>query len=259
MNKKRWLLYAVFGLFFYLLFLVIEMPAAWLAWGLNHYTQGAVRLDPTTGTLWSGNARLVIFYPQITPHDFGQVEWGINPLWLFAGRIQLSLQANHQDWRIKTTLGLARSSFMFKDTEAEFPAPFMAQLYTPLSLIGPQGEVRISASELMVTPEKVEGTVTLEWLNAGSSLSAVQPLGDYRLEINGSGTDASLRLATVRGALEFSGQGHWRTQTGQIELTGSVVPRERAAELESLLKIFGNDQGNGRRPLSLSLRLSSNK
>ncbi len=50
--KKRVVLYVVFGLVFYLLFLIIEMPAAWFAWGLNQYSHGAVRLDPTRGSLW---------------------------------------------------------------------------------------------------------------------------------------------------------------------------------------------------------------
>ena len=131
--KKRWLLDVIFGLVFYLLFLIVEMPASWFAWGLNRYTQGTVRLDPISGSLWSGNGRLVIYYPKTIPHDFGQTEWGINPLWLFAGRVQVSLQANHQDRKIKTTLGIARNSFMLKDTEAEFPAAFVAQLYAPLA------------------------------------------------------------------------------------------------------------------------------
>jgi general secretion pathway protein N len=186
MKKTRWLLYGIFGLVFYLLFLIIEMPASWFAWGLNRYTQGSVRLDPTAGSLWGGKGRLVIYYPPTTPHEFGQTEWRINPLWLVAGRVQLSLQANHQDKRIKTTLGLARHSFRLKDTEAEFPATFMAQLYTPLSLISPQGKVRISTENMTLAPDKVDGVAALEWLSAGSSLSSVQPLGDYRLEITGA-------------------------------------------------------------------------
>jgi general secretion pathway protein N len=255
MKKTRWLIYVIFGLVFYLLFLIIEMPASWFAWGLNRYTQGTVRLDPIAGSLWSGNGRLVVYYPQTTPHDFGQTEWGINPLWLFAGRVQLSLQANHQDKRIKTTLGLARDSFLLKNTEAEFPAAFVAQLYTPISLISPQGKVRISAEDLTLSPEKVDGVATLEWLNAGSSLSSVQPLGDYRLEITGAEKNANLKLTTLRGDLEFTGQGQWQPQTGQVQINGSALPRARAGELESLLGMIGTDQGGGRRALNINVRL----
>lgn len=257
MSKKRWPLYSLFGLVFYLLFLIIEMPASWFAWGLNRYTQGSVRLDPISGSLWGGDGRLVIYYPKTTPHDFGQTEWSINPLWLFVGRVQLSLQANHPDKRIKTTLGLARNSFMLKDTEAEFPAPFVAQLYTPLSLIGPQGKVRINASQLVIAPDNMKGAATLEWLNAGSSLSSVQPLGDYHLEIAGVDKNANLKLTTLRGDLEFTGQGQWQPQTGQVQVNGSALPRARARarELESMLKLLGTDQGGGRRALIINTRL----
>ncbi|MGE5318546.1 MAG: hypothetical protein ACM3KD_00055, partial [Hyphomicrobiaceae bacterium] len=67
--KERWLPYVIFGLVFYLLFLVIEMPASWFAWGVNRYSGGMVRLDPIDGSLWHGNGKLVIYYPQTVPHD----------------------------------------------------------------------------------------------------------------------------------------------------------------------------------------------
>jgi general secretion pathway protein N len=252
MKKTRWLIYVIFGLVFYLLFLVIEMPASWFAWGLNRYTQGSVRLDPIAGSLWAGNGRLVIYYPPTTPHEFGQTEWRINPLWLIAGRVQLSVQTSHQDRQIKTTLGAARNSFMLKDTEGELPAAFVAQIYTPISLISPQGKVRISAEDLTLSPDKVDGAATLEWLNAGSSLSSVQPLGDYRLAIEGAERNANLKLTTLRGDLEFTGQGQWQPQTGQVQINGSAVPREHAVEIEPLLKLLGNDMGGGKRSLTIN-------
>jgi general secretion pathway protein N len=144
---------------------------------------------------------------------------------------------------------------MLKDTEAELPAPFVAQLYSPLSLISPQGKVRISAEDLTLSPDKVDGVAALEWMNAGSSLSSVQPLGDYRLEITGTEKNVNLKLATLRGDLEFTGQGQWQPQTGQVQINGSALPRARAGELESLLNMIGPDQGSGKRALNINMRL----
>lgn len=250
--KKRGLLYAIFGLVFYLLFLIIEMPASWFAWGLNYYTHSTVRLDPHSGSLWHGKGRLVIYYPQTVPHDFGQTEWSISPFWLLTGRVQLALQTNMPDRQIKTTLGIAKGSLFIKDTDAAFPATFVSQLYPPATLIGPQGQVRLRTSELIFGQQNLEGSATIEWQGAGSSLSNVRPLGDYRLEIVGAGKTANLKLSTARGALELTGQGQWQTRTGQVQLTGSALPRERAAELESLLKLLGENQGNGKRQLMLN-------
>ena len=250
--KKRGLLYIIFGLVFYLLFLIIEMPASWFAWGLNRYTSGTVRLDPITGGLWHGNGKLVIYYPQTTPHDFGQAEWSINPFWLLTGRVQLTLQTNTPDRQIKTMLSITKGNLSIKDADAAFPAAFVSQLYPPAALIGPQGQVRLRASELAFGQQNLEGSATLEWQGAGSSLSNVRPLGDYRLEIVGAGKAANLKLSTVRGALELTGQGQWQTQSGQVQLTGSATPRERAGELEPLLKLIGEDMGNNKRQLALN-------
>lgn len=59
----------------------------------------------------------------------------------------------------------------------------------------------------------MEGEADIQWQGAGSSLATVQPLGDYRLKITGAGKTANLKLSTVHGALELTGQGQWQIQT----------------------------------------------
>lgn len=254
--KKRGLLYTVFGLVFYLLFLIIEMPASWFAWGLNRYTSGIVRLDPIAGSLWQGSGRLVIYYPQTVPHDFGNAEWRINPLWLITGRVQVGLQTNKQDMKVKTTFSLGKGTIALKDTDATFPATFISDLYQPAIMIGPQGQVRLTTSDLVFGQQNVEGSAALEWLAATSSLSSVQPLGDYRLDITGAGKTANLKLTTLHGDLELTGQGQWQMANGQIQFTGMANSQKREKELESFMPLLGKDMGSGRRSFSLTHRLT---
>jgi general secretion pathway protein N len=204
------------------------------------------------GSLWHGKGRLVIYYPQAVPHDLGQTEWTINPFWLLTGRVQLTLQSNTPERQIKTTLGIAKGSLSIKDTEAAFPASFVGQLYPPATLIDPQGQVRLRTSDLVFGQQNLEGSATLEWQGAGSSLSNVQPLGDYRLDITGAGKAANLKLTTLRGALELTGQGGWQVANGQVQFSGSANPRDRSEDLAALLKLLGDDQGGGRRLLMLN-------
>ncbi|MBI3778766.1 MAG: type II secretion system protein N [Gammaproteobacteria bacterium] len=253
--KKRLLLYVVFGLVFYLLFLVVQLPASWFAWGLNYYSHGTIQLDPLSGSLWRGKGRLVIYYPQTLPHDFGQTEWSLSPFWLLTGRIQLELQTNLPDRQIKVTLGVSRGRFAFKDTDAVFPATFVSQLYPPAALISPQGQVRLRTSNLVFSEQNLEGDATIEWRDAGSRFSNVRPLGDYRLDITGAGKTANLKLATLRGDLELTGQGQWQLTSGQLQFTGSAVAQKREKELESLMQLLGNDLGSGRRSFSLTYHL----
>jgi general secretion pathway protein N len=253
--KKRVVLYVVFGLVFYLLFLIIEMPAAWLAWGLNQYSRGAVRLDPLGGSLWSGKGRIVIYYPQTTPHDLGAAEWNINPLWLFTGRIQMHWLVKTLETNIDTTVQFGSGQVHWIDTDATFPAQSVSQIYSPASLLSPKGQVRLHTTRLSIGQKGIEGSGEIVWQNAGSSLSSVQPLGDYRLEIIGGGNAANLKLTTVSGPLALDGQGKWQLQDGQLQINGTAVPRERATELEPLLSLLGPDLGNGRRALALAMRL----
>jgi general secretion pathway protein N len=247
---KRWLPYVIFGLVFYLLFLAIELPAAWFAWGLNRYSGGLVRLDPISGSLWHGSGRLVIYYPQATPHDLGTIEWRINPLWLIAGRLQAHWRAEAPDTRLDVTMRLGSGEVRLLDTEAAFPARHVGAFYPPASLISPQGMVQLRVPRLALARDGITGHGDIQWLDAGSALTTVQPLGDYRLEITGAGKTADLKLATLRGALDLNGQGQWQLATGRITLNGNAIPRAHGAELEPLLKLIGDDQGGGKRSLA---------
>jgi len=254
--KKRMLMYVVFGLFFYLIFLIIQMPASWFAWGLNQYSHRAVRLDPIGGSLWSGNGRIVIYHPQTTPHDLGTAEWNINPLWLFTGRIQMHWLVKAQDTNIDATVQFGPGQTQWVDTDASFPAQSVSTFYPAATLILPKGLVRLHTARFSIGQKGIEGSGEIFWQNAGSSLSSVQPLGDYRLEIIGDGNAANLKLTTVSGPLALDGQGKWQLQDGQLQINGTAFARERASELDPLLKLLGPDQGNGRRALTLATRLS---
>ncbi len=253
--KKRGLLYAIFGLVFYLLFLIVELPASWFAWGLNHLTHGSIQLDPITGSLWQGTGRLVFYYPPTVPHDLGNNEWHVNPLWLFAGHVQMTWLSNAPDSRLDTTIRLSSGIVELLDTEATFTAQSVEAVYPAASLISPQGQVQLHINKLTLKQDGVTGDGVIQWLDAGSTISTVRPLGDYRLDIIGAGKTANLKLSTLRGALELTGQGQWQIGTGQIQFTGNATAHEHATELESLLTLFGADQGNGQRRFTLNSRI----
>jgi len=155
--KKRWLLYIIFGLVFYLLFLVIEMPASWFAWGLNRYTSGMVRLDPIMGSLWNGSGRLVIYYPPTVPHVLATTEWRINPLWLFAGSLQTNWRTDVPDARINTTLRLGSGKVTLLDTEATVPAQSVGVFFPPAALISPQGTMQLHVAKLAIDRNGITG------------------------------------------------------------------------------------------------------
>jgi hypothetical protein len=256
MKKSGWL-YLAFGAVLYFVFLVTELPASWFSWGLNRYTHDSVRLDPLSGSLWHGQGRLVVNYPSSIPNDFGLTEWRINPLWLLTGQIRTTLNTESSAGKSSGTLVVSRSGFTLKDTDAVFPVTLISQLYPAAGMIGPTGKVRLRTVDLALSPQALRGNATLEWLDAGSTLSTVRPLGDYQIDITGMGKTANLKLTTPHGALALAGQGQWQLATGQLQFNGTATPREQTTEMKPFLEWLGADQGDGRRALSLNITLAA--
>ena len=253
--KRTWRFYVLVGLGCYLLFLLATVPSTWLVWGMSKYSNGTIQLNQANGSLWRGTGKLVVFYPQTTPHDLGDAEWGINPLWLLTGRVQLRLQTSTPDTRINGKLRVGYKSFSLNDLEIVQPAQRAAIFYPAARLINPEGQLRFTTDTLSFDSDGVEGTATLVWRAAGSRFSNVNPLGDYRLEITGEGTTAKLKLSSERGDLTLAGQGQWQLQTGQLQFNGTATPKARKQELESLLSMLGKDRGNGMRSLVVNQRI----
>ena len=254
--KKSWLLYVFFGVFFYVLFLFIQMPASWFAWALNHYSSGRVQLDPIAGTLWHGKGRLVYQHPPSTSFEFGDMQWRINPLWLLVGSLQLNWQSQKPDTHINTTVRMSSGQLILLETNLVFPAQLSSSLIPAAKLLSPTGQVRLQTDRLAMDRNNgMSGGGDIQWQTAGSALSPVRPLGDYRLLISGAGNVADLKLSTLRGALELTGQGQWQIASGAIRFSGSATPRESISELEPLLKLMGENQGGGRRTFSINGKL----
>jgi general secretion pathway protein N len=254
--KKSWFGYLFLGVFAYLIFLVVTVPATWLSWGLARITHGTVDLNEERGSLWVGHGRLIVHFPRSTPRDLGQTEWRVNPLWLPLGRLQVSLKATGSQSDLAAAVGVTPKRIVLQRSHISVDANLASAFYAPARLLAPKGRLRFSADHLTLDKNGLHGNAVITWEGASSGLSSVQPLGDYRIDINGTGADATLKLTTLRGDLQLSGTGRWQLlETGDLQFNGVARPRSRGQELQSLLNLFGRDQGGGRRALRLRTRL----
>lgn len=253
--KSRWLSYLASGLVLYVVFLVATVPAKWVAWGIARMSNGVINLSQPSGGLWHGKGELVVLYPQATALRLGQTEWRVNPLWLFAGRLRLAIRMAGPT-KLDGTVQLARRAILLQDTTAAFPADLAGSFYSPAALFSPKGQIRVNTAALEITDSGLSGDADIIWQGAGSKLSSVQPLGDYRLRVQGQGESASIALNTLRGDLVLTGRGEWAIKkAGNIQFVGNAKPRARRMELEPILRLLGKDQGGGQRPLVLKARL----
>ncbi len=252
---RRWLLYGFLGLAFYLVFLVATAPAAWVSWVLVRASRGVVSLYRPAGTVWRGRGDLVIHVAFTPPQSLGAARWSINPLWLFAGQIHAHAAVHGPGTEVHADLGLGYRRIVLSDVVASFPAQLVGVFYSPAALASPAGQVRVGTKRLILDRGAVSGNAVVEWQQAGSSLSSVRPLGNYRLYLEGHGPTAGLRLETRDGALTLSGNGTWQLGTGQIRLSGLARPAAHPVELQPLLRLLGPDRGGGQRNFTLSANL----
>jgi len=254
--KRRWLLYGLLGIGFYSVFLVITAPAVWMAWTLVRFSHGIVSLNQAEGSVWRGRGDLVIHNASSPPQRLGAVRWSLNPLSLLAGQVRSHVVLSGPGTEVDGVVHLGYRHFAFSDFKASFPAQLVAAFYGPAALLSPSGQVRVSTKEFALGRAGARGNAIVQWQGAGSSLSSVQPLGDYRLSMEGSGNTTALQLETVSGDLALSGQGQLHTESGQLRFNGVAKPVAHAAELEPLLRLVGPDHGGGQRYLIINtLRL----
>lgn len=120
-----------------------------------------------------------------------------------------------------------------------------------LAVLEPTGALRIHIARLSAGARSVEGAVTFEWREAGSTFSQVAPLGDYELRLLGEGRSVRAALCTLNGPLRREGGGAWALGTRPVlTATAEVGPRYRA-QLAPLLGLIGVKQGAGRFALRL--------
>ena len=255
--RKPWVAYAALGVSLYVIFLLATLPAAWLAWAINKYSNGALILSQPTGSVWRGSAELLSRYPPSQAQALGRTEWRINPLWLAAGRVRIKAQTLGSRIQGRGLVQLTPGTVRLQETRLAIPASLASQFYAPASLASLKGNFSIDISDLRLDNDGLQGQVEVRWLDAGSALSPVQPLGDYRVTLVGKGKTANINLNTVSGDLELSGRGIWNvTGNGQVRFNGTASPRNRAKELEPMLKLLGRDLGGGRRLLKLNTRIT---
>ena len=131
--------------------------------------------------------------------------------------------------------------------DATLPVPLLAPVDPRVAFVKPEGRVRIVADSLEIAPASVRGTASVEWAEAG--ISGIARIGDYRLQINGSGDRADVRLQTLRGDLRVNGNGEWKAaQPREVQMSGEAQIPPGRKDLEPLLDLVaGPGAGDSRR------------
>jgi general secretion pathway protein N len=239
----------ILGVVAYLVFLLANLPASWLGFALERASRGALSLGEPAGTVWKGSGLLALRSGGAF-RGIADIEWRINPLWVLAGRLSVALSGAAPEAGLRASVSLGAGSVRFQNVEANASAALLEPLVPAAAFAKPEGRVRVLADSFEIGGVGVVGAASVEWIDAG--VLQVRQLGDYRLQITGSGERAELKLATLRGDLRLTGGGEWRAaQPRIVQLRGLAEVAAERKDLEPLLQTLRIIAGPGSsRPFS---------
>ena len=228
--------------------LVFFAPAAWLGYAVQRATNTHVQLVETRGTVWTGSARLLLT-GGVDSRDAAvladRVQWTLRPS-LNGVRMQLqALCCSPQPAQLDISPRWGGAQLNVQGLRLQMSAALLSGLGTPWNTLQPRGQLNIASDALGVEwiegRAQLSGAATLDMTDISSRLSTLRPLGDYRLSLTG-GSNTSVQLQTLQGALQLSGSGQWVGSRLRFSGEATATPNREEA-LSNLLNIIGRRNG----------------
>lgn len=227
------------GVGLFLVALIVQWPAAWLAPRVGQITEHRWRLGTAEGTIWRGRAVLYSLDRSSDRwHTGRRIRW--NVVWrdLFQGRLAVQTELD-DGGGVRFVAGPA--GWAIERLNARVPAEQIAVLLpATLADYGWSGAMRAHADEFRCRwgREGCAGKVDFEWSKAAVALIPGPPLGDYQLRLTAEGKALRFDLATVNGRLRIAGAGE--LSAGMLRFTGEAFATgEHAGNLETILRVIG--------------------
>lgn len=227
----------VLGVLTFLLALIVQAPATLLAYVLANNSQQQLTLANVQGTLWQGEG-IVLLTKEQQQLALGKIKWQIAPLPLFLLKLEASLHWNEKP---PSHIFASTQEVRIQELAWDIPANALGILIPSLNSASLGGTVIITSQQLRFNNHQFEGNANIEWQQASSALSQINPLGDYLLQLTGQDTTLNLQLTTLSGALLLNGNGQWSAQSG-FSFNGIASSNKQAEALAPLLHNIGNQE-----------------
>jgi general secretion pathway protein N len=242
-------LWLLAGLLSIALTMLMFFPASWLAAMVEKQTAGRLTLGDAHGTLWRGSAfagGASSGSEAVTPLVPGRFSWRISPMVLL-GNVDAELENDEAlSQPIRVTGGWHQ--WQLSPGAIIIPAERLAALGAPLNTIQPSGRISLSWEPLQLTlldgNFAMIGTMHLEMNDMASRLSAAKPLGSYDLALAWQGTQADVKLDTVKGPMLLSGSGMFAN--GRLQFSGTAQAEQgQEQRLANFLNLLGQRRNVG--------------
>lgn len=231
--------------------LIVTAPATLLAKAVEAASKGHFVLANATGTVWHGVASPAIRQRSGNLLALEKLHWDIAFWPIFTGKIVTRLHWDNVEQGLPMTVTVSYPQIELRNAVVPLHAGVLGELTPILQPAQLSGQMQIRSEQFLVTRQGINGNAVAEWLNAGSVLSAVNPLGSYRINLTGSGERLDVALMTISGALLLEGKGSFTLNKGLAFQATARAAEGRQDSLRELLNNFGPESAPGVHTLNL--------
>jgi general secretion pathway protein N len=250
MKKLGWRAILLFGMAFFST-LLVTAPATLLAKVVADASKGQLVLANASGTVWQGSAIPAIRQRSGSLLALEKLHWDVALLPLFTGKITSQFRWDNvvQDSPMMATISFGQIEL--RNLVLPLYAGILGELSPLLQPVQLSGRMQIRSDQLTFSKQGMKGSAVAEWSDAGSVLSSVRPLGNYRINLAGAGERLDIALLTTSGVLLLEGKGSFAVAQG-LKFQGTArAAADSKGSLNELLSNFGPESAPGVHSLNL--------
>lgn len=250
MKKIGWGILALFTVAF-VTTLIVTAPATLLAKIVERASKGQFVLANATGTLWKGAAMPAIRQRSGSFLALEKLHWDIALLPMFTGKIVTQFRWDNMGQVQPMVATVQLSQIELRNAVFPLQAGVLAELAPMLQPLQLSGQINIKSDAFTISRAGMKGNAVAEWLDAGSVLSTVNPLGSYRINLTGAGERLDISLMTVSGVLLLEGKGSLALNRGMKFDATARASADSKGSIDELLSNLGPESAPGVHALHL--------
>lgn len=248
-KKIGWRVMLLFAAAFFAT-LLVTAPATLLAKVVASASNGQLILANASGSVWHGSATPALRQRSGSFLALEKLHWDMELLPVLTGK--LSSQFRWDNVQGKPMLVTASfGQVEVRNLLLPLYAGILGELVPLLQPIQLSGQMQIRSEQFVFSKQGMQGNAVAEWSNAGSVLSTVKPLGNYRISLAGSGEKLDIVLATTSGVLQLEGQGSFTMNQGARFQGTARASADSKGSIDELLSNFGPESSPGVHSLNL--------